>query len=304
MDLRPRADDLAHLHARHIQFLNIRVRSSHVKKRQVRLVGNSGEHNLHGFAAQTGRLRPGKCHRFPVGNLNLIRGGRTAAVGGTGDAVALQRLLISLRVDRHDLLQDGIVARKITVRVLHVHAHCQTVLRPISHNAGIRIRQRAHLDAEGRGVPVVRQLEEPHCGVIDLPRGVGIRCLDAFFIRIQAFDDMIILVRLTNLPVRHPEPNGNLRHRLRVRGIERVFAVVAEHRAVRVAEAEDRLQPALRLRAVIRAGHDLVALSGRTGPVRLQAIRNILLVRFSLRIHVVKVIPVGAPGRTRAQLNQ
>ena len=114
---------------------------------------------------------------------------------------------------------------------------------------------------------------------------------------------MVVPAGLADLPVRDPEADRNLCDRLRVRRIERVLPVVAEHGAVGVSEAENSLQPALRLRAVIRRGHHLIALAEGTAPMRFKAVRDVLLVRLSLRIYIVQVVPVGAP-RAGVQLDQ
>ena len=115
---------------------------------------------------------------------------------------------------------------------------------------------------------------------------------------------MVVAVRLKRLAIGHPEANGNLRCRLRVRIIEDILPLVAERVAVRESEAENGLQPVFRLLTEARVAHKRVFLPARTLPMRLETICDIALLRLALRVNIVQIVPAGIPRGVHVGLHQ
>ena len=160
---------------------------------------------------------------------------------GIHDTAAAERAAFSLRIRNRDLLKNRVVTRQTLRTVLQVYAYGKSEslrIRSTHRLGGGRLR---HGQGKCRCIAAVGKLEQPHCGVVHLPCRRAVGSLDTLFVRVEALNDMVILARLASLPIRHPKTDGDLRHRLRVRRIERILSVVAEHSAVRVSESKDRL---------------------------------------------------------------
>ncbi len=171
---------------------------------------------------------------------------------------------MSLCINDRQRLEKSIIADQFGVIFIKTHSNRYTVVLPVTCDDRLGASARVQFHVERRRVSAVRQFEKPHCGVEDIACRVGISRLHAFFVRIEAFNDMVILIRFAGLPVRHPESNGDLGRCLCVRRAQRILSVVTENRLVRIPFSENGLQSVFRFLTVIRCRDHPVTLSGRT----------------------------------------